>query len=51
MNVLRELIRSEVEESMDHKNLNEELPEFKALIPTAENIAIVIWQKLLDEFF
>ena len=46
MNVLRELIRSEVEESMDHKNLNEELPEFKALIPTAENIAIVIWQKL-----
>lgn len=46
MNVLRELIRSEVEESMDHKNLNEELPEFKNLIPTAENIAIVIWQKL-----
>ena len=31
---------------MDHKNLNEELPEFKNLNPTAENIAVVIFDKL-----
>lgn len=46
LNVLRELIKREVEDYMDHKNLNEELPEFKVLIPTAENIAVVIWNRL-----
>ena len=30
----------------DHKNLNEQVPEFKNLNPTAENIAVVIWDKL-----
>ena len=29
---------------MDH-NLNEEVPEFIEMIPTAENIAIVIYNK------
>lgn len=46
MAVLKELIRTEVEEALDHKNLNEEVPEFKTLNPTAENIATVIWDKL-----
>lgn len=31
---------------MDHKNLNEEVEEFKKLNPTAENIAFVIWNRL-----
>lgn len=31
---------------MDHKNLNIEVPEFENLNPTAENIAVVIWNKL-----
>jgi 6-pyruvoyltetrahydropterin/6-carboxytetrahydropterin synthase len=35
-----------VEEALDHKNLNIEVPEFKNLNPTAENIAVVIWNKL-----
>lgn len=46
MKVLKTLIRDEVEEQFDHKNLNEEVPEFKSLNPTAENISVVIWQKL-----
>jgi len=46
MKDLKELIREEVEEALDHKNLNLEVPEFKELNPTAENIAIVIWNKL-----
>jgi 6-pyruvoyltetrahydropterin/6-carboxytetrahydropterin synthase len=46
LGVLRELIKREVEDYMDHKNLNEEIIEFQALIPTAENIAVVIWNKL-----
>jgi len=46
MKVLKDLIKSEVENAFDHKNLNIEVPEFKKLNPTAENIAVVIWNKL-----
>ena len=46
MKILKDLIKSEVEEKMHHKNLNEEVPEFIEMIPTAENIAIVIYNKL-----
>ena len=44
--VLKDLIKSEVEENLDHKNLNLEVPEFKNLNPTAENIAVWIYNKL-----
>jgi 6-pyruvoyltetrahydropterin/6-carboxytetrahydropterin synthase len=46
MKDLKDLIRQEVEDAFDHKNLNEEVPEFRDLNPTAENIAVVIWNKL-----
>lgn len=46
LKLLKDLIFEEVEVPFDHKNLNEELPEFKELNPTAENIAVVIWKKL-----
>ncbi len=46
MKVLKDLIHSEVETAFDHKNLNEQVPEFKTLIPTAENIVVVIYNKL-----
>ena len=44
--VLKNIIREEVEVPFDHKNLNVEVAEFKSLNPTVENIAIVIWNKL-----
>lgn len=44
--ILKDLIKSEIENAFDHKNLNVEVPEFKDLNPTAENIAVVIWNKL-----
>lgn len=44
--ILKDLIKSEIENALDHKNLNVEVPEFKDLNPTAENIAVVIWNKL-----
>ena len=44
--ILRRLIKSEIEENLDHKNLNVEVEEFKDLNPTAENIAVVIYNKL-----
>ena len=46
MKVLKDLIYSEVETAFDHKNLNIEVEEFQYLNPTAENIAVVIWNKL-----
>lgn len=46
MKVLKDLIKAEVEEAFDHKNLNVEVSEFKTLNPTAENIAVVIYNKL-----
>ena len=44
--ILKDFIKSEVEEAFDHKNLNLDVPEFKTLNPTAENIVIVIYNKL-----
>ncbi len=44
--VLTDLIKEEVENPFDHKNLNLDVPEFKDLNPTAENIVVVIWNKL-----
>lgn len=46
MKFLKDLIAAEVETALDHKNLNLEVEEFKELNPTAENISVVIWNKL-----
>jgi 6-pyruvoyltetrahydropterin/6-carboxytetrahydropterin synthase len=48
MKVLKDLIKEKIEDAFDHKNLNEEVPEFLDLIPTAENMAVVIYQKLIS---
>jgi len=48
--IIKEAIEKEVEEAFDHKNLNLEVPEFKELNPTVENIAVVIWNKLRNYF-
>ena len=44
--ILKDFIKSEVEDTLDHKNLNLEVPEFKETNPTAENIVIFIYNKL-----
>jgi 6-pyruvoyltetrahydropterin/6-carboxytetrahydropterin synthase len=41
--VLRDIIKTEVEDQFDHKNLNLDLDVFKDLNPTAENISVVIY--------
>ena len=46
MKLLSDLIKTEVLDPFDHKNLNLDTEEFKDLNPSAENIAIVIHQKL-----
>ena len=44
--ILKDFIKSEIEDAFDHKNLNVDVPEFKNLNPTAENIVVVIYDKL-----
>tara|TARA_Y100000588_G_C13569552_1_gene634000 strand:- start:131 stop:547 length:417 start_codon:yes stop_codon:yes gene_type:complete len=46
LKVLKDLIKTEIEDYLDHKNLNVDILEFKNLNPTAENIVVFIWQKL-----
>jgi len=46
MKDLSDLAKEEVLIKFDHKNLNLDVPEFKNLNPSAENIAIVIYHKL-----
>jgi 6-pyruvoyltetrahydropterin/6-carboxytetrahydropterin synthase len=46
LKILRDLIKQEITEPFDHRNLNLDCPEFAHLNPTAENIALVCWQKL-----
>jgi len=46
MKVLKQIIHDEIEEQFDHKNLNEEVKEFATLNPTAENISVIIWNKI-----
>lgn len=46
MKVLSNIVQEEVTERYDHRNLNLDLEEFKSLNPTAENIAVVIWNRL-----
>ena len=46
LKILSDLIKAEVIERFDHKNLNLDTMEFKQLNPTAENIAIVIYDLL-----
>jgi 6-pyruvoyltetrahydropterin/6-carboxytetrahydropterin synthase len=46
LKIVKDLAKSEIEHRFDHRNLNLDCPEFKDLIPTAENIAVVCWNLL-----
>src|SRR6188472_1889971 len=46
MKVLSDIIKKNILDRYDHKNLNLDTEEFKTLNPTAENIAVTIWQIL-----
>ncbi|MCO6489214.1 MAG: 6-carboxytetrahydropterin synthase [Phaeodactylibacter sp.] len=46
---LKGLIDEHVEQRFDHKNLNLDTDEFRALNPTAENICYVIWKILREQ--
>ena len=43
---LKNIIKTEIEDLLDHKNLNIDIPYFNDVIPTTENLSIFIWNKL-----
>lgn len=49
MKVLSDLIKEHVLNKFDHKNLNLDTDEFRNLNPSAENIAVVVWNILREK--
>lgn len=50
LKLLKEVLHHEVVEAYDHRFLNREVEPFDRVIPTAENIAIDIWNRLAPPF-
>ena len=46
LKLLSDIVQEEVIDRFDHKNLNLDVPQFRQLNPTAENIAITIYNLL-----
>jgi 6-pyruvoyltetrahydropterin/6-carboxytetrahydropterin synthase len=46
---LKEILQREVLEGLDHRFLNKEVPEFRERMPTTENLAIAIWERLASK--
>ncbi|HEX6335112.1 MAG TPA: 6-carboxytetrahydropterin synthase [Flavisolibacter sp.] len=46
LKLLSDLVQEQVLERLDHRNLNLDVPEFRDRIPTAENIAVTIYDLL-----
>ena len=46
---LKKIVRENVVNKLDHKNLNMDVDFLSGKIPTAENIAIGIWEQLADK--
>jgi len=49
MKELKEIVDEHIIKRYDHRNLNLDVDDFAGLIPSAENIAIVIWRILRKE--
>jgi 6-pyruvoyltetrahydropterin/6-carboxytetrahydropterin synthase len=49
LKILNDIIRQHVIERYDHKNLYLDMPDFKDMNPSAENIVIKIWHLIRDQ--
>ena len=47
---LKDVLNREIVDPMDHRFLNYEVPPFDKVVPTVENVAIEIWQRLAPHF-
>ena len=46
LKALKIIVQEEVINPFDHRNLNLDVPDFQELIPTTENMAVVIWNRI-----
>ena len=46
--VLKQLVEHEVLRHLDHRNLNLDVPWFRNRLTSAENLAVYIWEQLVD---
>jgi 6-pyruvoyltetrahydropterin/6-carboxytetrahydropterin synthase len=44
---LSQIVKNEIVEALDHKNLNIDVPFLKDILPSTENLVIAIWERLL----
>lgn len=49
LKLLKIIVDEEVINHLDHKHLNFDVPFLKGIIPTAENVAAAIWNRLVDK--
>lgn len=49
LKALKQVIKTEILDKVDHKHLNHDVGFMKNIIPTAENIAIAFWNVLRDK--
>lgn len=49
LKLLKEIIIENVIKKVDHKNLNLDTEFMKGIMPTTENVAIMIWHQLVDK--
>lgn len=49
LKTVSDLIKVHVEEVLDHKNLNLDIPELEGIIPSTENLVYYIWKTLRKE--
>lgn len=49
LKILKNIIREHIIKKVDHKHFNFDVPFMEGVIPTAENIAIGIWNELVDK--
>lgn len=47
---VKEIVTRRVVEPMDHRHLNAEVKPFDRIVPTVENLAVEIWNRLAPEF-
>lgn len=50
LDTLDALVKETILDPLEHSNLNVDVPEFRSLVPTTENLAVVVEQRLEREW-
>ncbi len=49
LKLLSDVIYQQVIQHVDHRNLNTDVPWLQGCVPTAENLAVIFWERLRRE--